>query len=275
MHSLPLATLTLKRLCAASTLGLAGLAGPAHAHTPYLLPASFEIEPTSTISVDAAFTEKFFTPDVAFGDTRFAITTPDGSVLPFGDVRQFKTRTVAEQKLPGAKGTYRLSTGPRLGAIFRSWERDGKVEVARDPATPVPVGAKLLAHYQSLSISEAYVTAGAPTKAALAASGKGLEIVPATHPSDLFTGEAFEFVVQFNGLPLARQKVDIYRSPMDLASQHTAESLTTDAEGRIRYAMKQPGVYLALIRHRAPAPEGAAAPMYGNNYTLTFRVLAQ
>lgn len=271
MHSLHL----LKRLGVAAALGLAGLAAPAHAHTPYLLPASFEIEPTSTISVDAAFTEKFFTPDVAFGDTRFAITTPDGSVLPFGEVRQFKTRTVAEQKLPGAKGTYRLSTGPRLGAIFRSWERDGKVEVARDPATPVPAGAKLLSHYQSLSVSEAYVTAGAPNKTALAASGKGLEIVPVTHPSDLFTGEAFEFVVQFNGQPLARQKVDIYRSPMDLASQHTAESLTTDAEGRIRYAMKQPGVYLALIRHRAPAPEGAAAPMYGNNYTLTFRVLAQ
>jgi len=262
----------LRRAGVAVALGLAGLA---HAHTPYLLPASFEIEPTATVSVDAAFTEKFFLPDVAFGNTRFAITTPDGSVLPFGEVHQFKTRTVAEQQLPGAKGTYRLSTGPRLGAIFRSWDLNGKVEVARDPATPVPAGAKLLAHYQSLSVSEAYVTAGAPTKAALAPSGQGLEIVPVTHPSDLFTGESFEFTVQFDGQPLAGQKVDIYRSAMDLASQHSAESLKTDAQGRIRYAMQQPGVYLALIRHRAPAPAGAAAPMYGNNYTLTFRVLAQ
>lgn len=261
-------------LAAFLALALALGGGAAHAHTPYLLPASFEVEPTGTISVDAGFTEKFFLPDVAFGDTRFALTTPDGSVLPFGDVRQFKTRTVAEQQLPGAKGTYRLSTGPRLGAIFRSWDLNGKVEVARDPATPVPAGAKLLSHYQSLSISEAYVTAGAPTKAALAPSGQGLEIVPVTHPSDLFAGETFEFTVQFNGQPLAGQKVDLYRSAMDLASQHSAESLKTDAQGRIRYAMKQPGVYLALIRHRAPAPAGAAAPMYGHNYTLTFRVLA-
>lgn len=270
MHTAPFLP-WLRRAGLALALGLCGLA---RAHTPYLLPASFDIEPGSNVSVDAGFTEKFFLPDVAFGDTRFAITTPDGGTLPFGDVRQFKTRTVAEQKLPGAKGTYRLSTGPRLGAIFRSWEHGGKVEVARDPATPMPSGARLLSHYQSLSISEAYVTAGTPTRAALAGSGKGLEIVPATHPSDLFAKEAFDFAVQFDGQPLAGQKVDLYRSAMDLASQHSAESLKTDAQGRIHYVPPQPGVYLALVRHRAPAPQGAAAPMYGHNYTLTFRVLA-
>lgn len=243
------------------------------AHTPYLLPTSFDITPDSVVSVDASFAEKFFLPEVAFGDTRFAITTPDGSLLPFVEVRQFKTRTVAEQKLPGAKGTYRLSTGPRLGAIFRTWERDGKVEVARDPQQPMPADARLLAHYQSLSVSEAYVTAGAPTREALAPSGKGLEVVPVTHPSDLFTNERFDFMVQFDGRPLAGQKVDIYRSPMDLSSQHSARSLETDEQGRVSYALDKAGIHLALIRHRAPAPRGAAAPMYGHNYTLTFRVI--
>ncbi len=254
---------------------VAGLmfAGAAQAHTPYLLPLSFDVTPDALVVVDAGYAEKFFLSEVNFGDTRFVITTPDGSVLPFGDVHQFKSRTVAEQKLPGAKGTYRLSTGVRLGAIFRSWEQDGKVEVSRDGSKTPPPGVKLLSHYQSYSISEAYVTAGAPDKRALAPTKQGLEIVPVTHPNDLFTGEKFEFNVLFDGKPLAGQTVDIYRSPMDLGSEHTSESAKTDAQGRVAYALTKPGIYLALVRYRGAAPKGAAAPMYGYNYTLTFRVL--
>lgn len=247
----------------------------AQAHTPYLLPTAFDVEPKATLSVDAGFAEKFFISEVNFGDTRFTLTTPAGEVVPFADVRQFKTRTVAEQKLTGEKGTYRLSTGPRLGAIFRAWQINGKTEVARDPSQPMPEGAQLTAHYQTLSISESYVSAGAPSRGALKPCGKGLEIVPATHPSDLFAGEKFDFTVQFDGQPLADQKVDIHRSPMDLQSQNSTESLKTDAQGRISWTPAQPGIYLALVRHRAPAPQGAAAPAYGHNYTLTFRVLAQ
>jgi uncharacterized GH25 family protein len=260
---------------ATRALACAGLmlAGAAQAHTPYLLPMSFDVAPDAVLSVDAGYAEKFFLSEVGFGDTRFAITTPDGSVLPFGEVHQFKSRTVAEQKLPGAKGTYRLSTGVRLGSIFRSWEQDGKVEISRDGSKTPPPGVKLLSHYQSHSISEAYVTAGAPNQRALAPTQQGLEIAPITHPNDLFTGEKFEFTVLFDGKPLAGQTVDIYRSPMDLGSEHTSASVKTDAQGRIAYALTQPGVYLALVRYRGAAPKGAAAPMYGYNYTLTFRVL--
>lgn len=247
----------------------------AQAHTPYLLPTSFEAAPRAVISVDASFADKFFIPEVAFGETRFTLTAPDGTVTPIADVRQFKTRTVAEHKLPDEKGTYRVSTGPRLGAIFRSWERNGKVETARDPSTPTPADARLLSHYQSLSVSETYITVGKPSAAALKPSGKGLEIVPATHPSDLFAGEKFDFTVQYEGKPLAGQKVEIFRSAMDLASQHSVDALTTDGQGRISYALPKSGIYLALVRLRADAPAGAAAPQYGNNYTLTFRVLAQ
>ena len=213
--------------------------------------------------------------DVAFGDTALSIVTPQGERIPFGDIHQFKQRTVAEQKLPDEKGTYRLSTGPRLGAVFRTWERNGKTESARDPQQVMPADAKLLAHYQSLSISEAYVTADRPSVKALAAVGKGLEIVPITHPSDLFVDEKFKFIVQFDGKPLVDQKVSIYRSPMDLASQSTVEHISTDSQGKAVLPLTKAGIHLALIRHRAPAPAGAAAPTYGHNYTLTFRVLDQ
>lgn len=263
--------LLLRGLLAASCL----VALTAQAHTPYLLPISFDVQPKDTIGVDAGFTEKFFIPDVAFGATEFAIVTPEGARIPFGDIRQFKQRTVAEQKLPDEKGTYRLSTGPRLGAVFRTWERNGKTESARDPQQVMPADARLLSHYQSLSVSEAYVTAGKPSAKALAPVGKGLEIVAITHPSDLFVNEKFEFTVQYNGKPLPNQKVSIYRSPMDLASQSTVQNVSTDADGKVALPLTKSGIYLALVRYQAAAPAGAAAPMYGNNYTLTYRVLDQ
>lgn len=253
---------------------LSALSLSAQAHTPYLLPASFDAQPRSVISVDASFADKFFIAEVPFGETAFTLTGPDGRVTPITDVHQLKTRTVAEQKLPADKGTYRVSTGARLGAIFRSWELDGKVHTARDPSTPMPAGVKLLSHYQSRSVSETYVTVSAPSPAALAPTGQGLELLPITHPSDLFSGETFEFRMVFDGQPLAGHKVEIFRSAMDLASQHSVQLLTTDAQGRVSASLAQPGIYLALVRHRAPAPQGAAAPVYGHNYTLSFRVLA-
>lgn len=245
----------------------------AQAHMPFLLPSLFDVQPKSTLSVDAGFAEKLFLSEVQFGATPFSITTPSGTVLPFGEVHQFKTRTVAEQKLPDEKGSYRLSTGPRLGAIFRSWEVNGKTIVVRDPKAVMPEGGVMKVHYQSLSVSEAYVTAGAPTP--IKPYGKGLEIVPSTHPSDVFAAEKFNFAVHFDGKPLVDQKVSIYRSAMDLQGQNSVDELSTDAQGDISWTPSKPGIYMALVRHRAPAPEGAAAPTYGYNYTLTFRVLAQ
>lgn len=61
----------------------------------------------------------------------------------------------------------------------------------------------------------------------------------------------------------------------DLARQSTVQHLATDADGKVALPLTKSGLYLALVRYQAPAPAGAAAPMYGNNYTLTFRVLDQ
>ncbi|WP_102946520.1 DUF4198 domain-containing protein [Stenotrophomonas sp. VV52] len=252
---------------------LAALALPAAAHTPYLAPASFEVRPDSVVTLDASFAEAFFVPEVVFDNSEFVVTLPDGTTRAPDTVQRLKTRAVIETTLPGQTGTYRFSTGNRLGAVFRTWDLNGKPGSSRDPAVPLPAGAKLTSHYQSLSRSEVYLTAGGPTTAALKPYGTGLELVPVTHPSDLYRGEHFDFIVQYDGKPLPNQKVEIHRALGDGARQPAPETLTTDAQGKARFALAQAGSYLALIRYRGPAPAGAAAPMYGNNYTLSFRVL--
>lgn len=244
----------------------------AHAHTPYLAPASFEPMHGGRVTLDAAFAEELFVPEVVFDDSEFVVLGPDGSRVPAQTVHRLRTRAVVEHTLT-AKGTYRFSSGRRLGAVFRTWTLDGRTETTRDPAKELPPGAQLIAHYQSVNLAESYVTLGAPSRTALTPTGSDLEIVPVTHPSDLYTGENFAFELRFDGAPLAGATVEIFPATGDGRSRQAAARLTTDAAGKATFALITPGTWLAVVRHRGKAPAGAAAPEYGYGYTLSFRVL--
>ncbi|KAF1686641.1 cobalt ABC transporter substrate-bindng protein [Pseudoxanthomonas broegbernensis] len=250
------------------------LPGTLQAHTPYLAPSEFAPRAGSTVTLDASFAETFFVPEVAFDNGSFEVTGPDGARTVPDTVQVLKTRTVVEHRLVGA-GTYRVGTGHRLGAVFRTWELDGKTQGSRDAAQPLPAGAKLLSHFQSRTRAETYLTVGAPDRAALRPHGEGLELVPLTHPGDLYAGERFEFEVRFDGRPLADHKVEIVEAVWTSDRKPAEVSLLTDAQGRAAFNLDRPGTWVALVRHRAPAPAGAAAPEYSHGYTLTFRVLEQ
>lgn len=247
----------------------------ASAHTPYLAPSNFAPRGGETVALDAAFAETFFVPEAAFDNSRFSVTGPDGRETAPDAVHLLKTRAVAEHTLPKAPGTYRFSAGPRLGATFRTWEVDGKQQSSRDPEAKIPAGAKVLSNFQSLTLAETYVTVGAPDRGALRPRGRGIELVPVTHPGDLFVGESFEFTVQYDGKPLADQKVEITEAVWTSDRKPQVQALLTDARGRASFKLERAGTWLALTRHRTKAPAGAPVDEYSNSYTLTFRVLEQ
>lgn len=247
----------------------------ASAHTPYLVPAHFAPRAGETLALDAAFAETFFVPEAVFDDSRFTVTGPDGKEAAPDTVHLLKTRAVVEHTLPQGAGTYRFSTGPRLGALFRTWEIGGRQESSRDPAAKIPAGARVLSNFQSLTLAETYVTVGAPDRGALRARGKGIELVPVTHPNDLFVGESFEFTVQYDGKPLAGQKVEITEAVWTSDRTPQVATVQTDAQGRASVRLERAGTWLALTRHRTRAPAGASVDEYSNSYTLTFRVLDQ
>ncbi len=259
----PLPLLAAAALCAAA---------PALAHTPYLVPSDFAPRAGQTVALDAAFAEAFFVPEAAFDDSRFEVTLPDGRTAALA-AQTMKTRTVAEYTLPPGTGTYRLGTGPRLGARFRTWEIGGKRENSRDPAAKVPDGATVVSDFQSLTRAETYVSVGAPDRAALAPRNRGLELVAVSHPDDLYVGETFEFVVQYDGRPLPAQALTVTEAVWSSDRTPQVVELRTDAAGHARLPLKQAGTWVALTRYRSPAPAGAAAPEYSHSYTLTFRVL--
>lgn len=247
----------------------------ATAHTPYLAPSNFAPRAGETIALDAAFAETFFVPEAVFDKSQFSVTGPDGKAVAPTTLQVLKTRSVVEHTLPPGTGTYRFSSGTRLGAQFRSWELNGKQESSRDPAVKIPAGAKLTANFQSVTLAETYVTVGSPDRAALQPRNKGIEFVLSAHPNDLFVGETLDFVVQFDGKPLADQKVEITEAVWTSDRKPQTRTVVSDASGRVQLKLDSAGTWLALTRHRTKAPQGAPVDEYSNSYTLTFLVLDQ
>lgn len=240
----------------------------AMAHTPYLAPASFE-PIRGWVSLEAAFAEKFFVPEAKFDQSEFVITTPDGQLQQPNEIQSVRSRTVLEHELK-TEGTYRFSTGLRYGAVFRTYQHQGKTHNSRDPKEQLPAGAVLKAHFQSLTRAETYVSKGKPDNKALAALGNGLEFVFNSHPNALFAGESLQGQVLFNGKALANHKVELQQ--VGTAEQRPVISLTTNAQGQLSQPLPTAAEYLLLVKHRAQAPTGAKAPTYSYSYSAVFEV---
>ncbi len=258
--------MTLKKILAAP-LFAATITAAVSAHTPYLAPSSFSPVFGKMVTLDAAFAEKFFVPEAAFSGSDFKITNPNGTTVAPDSLSALKTRVVVEHALED-KGTYKFSTGHRVGKVFRIYEKDGKRHVMEKPEEALPEGAKELSFFQAITLAETYVTKGAPDNGAIRSWDKGLEIKPDTHPNEIYAGESFDFTVAFEGKPVAEQKLDVFTAQGEFSPKNAVAQITTDAKGVASFTPEKAGVYLVRTRHRAPAPEGAAAPVYSHTYTL-------
>ncbi|WP_416306169.1 DUF4198 domain-containing protein [Neptunicella sp. SCSIO 80796] len=238
-----------------------------YAHTPYLYPSSFEVSKKGIVSLDASFAEKFFVPEVAFNDSIFHIVTPQSHSITPDTIMKLNLRTAVEHKISD-DGTYRFSTGRRLGRVFKIYEIDGERKSLENPQDPVPAGGKLLSFFQSDTMAETYVTKGAPDKGALVAYNQGLEFVALTHPNDLFVGESIKLRSQFEGDPLARLKIDIFLANNQFSDEKPLLTTESDSKGEFSFTPKQAGNYLLRARHRSKAPAGSDAPEISNTYTL-------
>lgn len=238
------------------------------AHMPYVLPASFDIGQRDHISIEAAFTEDAFVPDVAMRDAPFHLIGPDGKNAAMGPVTFLRDLSIFEADLK-AEGTYRLSSGQRLGRkgkMFRaangSWQMRGEDGAPAAGVSEVEV--------QSATLAEAYVTRGKPGDAALKPRGTALEIQAITHPNSITADSEARFAVLFDGKPLADAEVTVFRSAGVYDGRKIAVQLRADATGRFAFRPGDVGTYLILVRYRTTAPAGAETPYRSYTYTLAF-----
>jgi len=261
----------MKRDAIRSAAWLLGMmaAGTARAHMPYVLPTVFDVGKGDHVTVQSSFAEDAFVPEVAMRDARFHLIGPDGSELLTQPVTHLRDLTVFEAALPG-DGTYRVTTGQRAGRKGKMF-REGEVWTMHGEGRTPPIGTALV-DVQSMTLAEAYVTRGQPSDGALRPKGSGLEIQARTHPSEIIAGSAADFLLLFDGKPLAQTDVTLFRSAGTYDGRKIAAQVKSGTNGRFTLTPGDAGTYLILVRHRGAAPPGSETPYRSYTYTLAFDV---
>lgn len=251
----------------ASCLTVAGLlsaAATALAHSPYLLPNQFDATSRDHVSVQGSFTEQFFIPDVAMRADGYHVVGPDGARQTLTPIYS-KDVTILDVYTRAA-GTYLISTGLREGSTRKAVQVNGQWEffaAGEAPASAVDM--------KSLTRADVYVSHGAPSDAALAPTGKGLEFHPLTHPNRLHAGGKARLVVLYDGKPLPDQLLE-WNAARDAAGNAPAPlELRSGRDGIVELPLTQPGLYHVMTRHRL-APLAAGHPALSYTVALTLEV---
>jgi uncharacterized GH25 family protein len=266
------------KLLIAGALSLATLSTSALAHKAWLLPSQTVIGGENpVITVDAAVSnDLFYFNHVPLRIENLAITAPDGSRLQPTAPATGKYRSVFDVELP-QEGTYRI--GVLNDYATASWKENGQPKRWRGTqaafATEVPKDAPELQTGQSLSRVETFVTRGAPNDVALKPSGTGLELVPVTHPNDLFAGEEASFVLQVDGKPAPGLDVEIVRGGTRYRNAQDEIKVKTGADGKFSVTWPEPGMYWleASTQDANVTVPGAKQRRLG--YVATLEVLPQ
>jgi hypothetical protein len=197
------------------------------------------------VTVDAAISNELFYAD--HNPMRLdavTVTAPDGSVDKIQNALTGKYRSTFDVQL-AKPGTYKI--GSATSTVMASWTQDGQVKRFRgspdDFAKQVPAGAADLKTIKSFNRNETFVTRDAPTTTVFAPTGKGLELVPVTHPNDLVAGEAATFKFLLDGRPAADLEVTLAPGNSRYRATPGDFKVKTGADGSFKVTFPEAGMY--------------------------------
>lgn len=254
-----------------SAIGLALTAmavTPAAAHTAYMLPNVFAANMEQQVTVQSAFAEEFFKPEIAVDADDFHVVQPDGSRAEFDNLARLKQMVVLESTIKD-EGTYRFTTGVRLGRVGKMAEVNGEWVPVHDK---VPGNATAVRTSQTETVSDVYVSKKAPTRAPVDQTIGRLVLQPVTHPSDIYLDSGFQLKVLFDGQPMPDQLLYVDRAGAEYEEPKFHREVRTGADGSLQLGFDRPGIYVLMTRHRADAPDGAETDLRSYTTALTFEV---
>lgn len=236
----------MKRTALALVLSLAVMPFSAMAHKAWLQPSETVLAGADPwVTVDAAVSnDLFYFNHVPLPLERLAITAPDGSKVDAQNGATGKYRSVFDVQLK-QQGTYRIAMVN--SGLSASWDEGGKPKRWRGTAaafaSEVPKDAKDLKVTQSVGRVETFVTNGSPNDTALKPVGEGIELVPVTHPNDLFAGEQAKFKLQIDGKPAVGLDIEIVRGGTRYRNAQEEIKAKTDANGEFSVTWPEAGMY--------------------------------
>ena len=260
---------------AALTLALA-LPTIAQAHRAWMLPSSTVLSGnTPWVTVDAAVSnDLFYFEHNALALDGLSIIRPDGSTGEAQNPAKGRYRSTFDVELnqPGT-WKFRIASGGLMARYTLDGENKRWRGTAEDFAKAIPEGAGDLQVSESHRRMDVFVTKGAPSDTVLKPEGKGLELVPVTHPNDLFAGEAATFRFLVDGQPMANLKVTVIPGGVRYRNDLKELTLTTDAQGEIRVTWPDAGMYWINTSHE---DDKASLPQAKRRlgYSATLEVLA-
>ena len=163
--------------------------------------------------------------------------------------------------------------------LFASYDENGTRKrwrgTAERFATEVPANAKGLEVNESVGRIETFITAGKPNDAALKPSNVGLELIPITHPNDLYAGEASKFRFLLDGKPAANLEVVVQAGGTRYRNEQQEQKLKTDANGELSVNWPNPGMYWLESVLQDQKTSVKQAKQRRVSYVATFEVLPQ
>ena len=252
-----------RALTVAATLALT-LPFASHAHRAWLLPSGTIYSGQQPwVSVDAAISNDiFYYEHNAAGLDNLLVIGPDGQPVQAENQAKGRYRSVFDVKL-SQQGTYRIAlVNDGLIASFKVGTETKRLRgTAESLAKEIPANAEDLRVSQSQSRVETFVTSGKPTTEALKPTGRGIELVPVTHPNDLVEGDTATFRFLDNGKPAAGYSAAVILAGLRYRSELGEIRLTTDAKGEIQVKWPAAGMYWVNIAPpRAPGMGGPGGP---------------
>ena len=253
-----------KSLIALALAGLSVVSLSAHAHKPWLLPSSSNVEGKEAwVTVDAAISEGLF--DIDHQPLKLdgiVITGPDGGKLTPENVNNGKLRNTFDLKLP-KPGTYKIelvsknvfgSYKDNTGAMKRF--RGSEESLAKD----VPADATEVKLSRMESRLETFVSTGTPDMAVFKPTGVGLEMVPVTNPTELRAGEKATWRFLLDGKPAANQGVSLIPGGVRYRGTLGEIRNNTDAKGELTIELPAAGMYMVSSAWPAAAPQVPGQP---------------
>lgn len=268
----------MKRSTLAIAAALTLLPLTAFAHKAWLMPSQTVIAGQNpVITVDAAVSnDLFYFNHVPLRLDNLVITAPDGSKVQPANPATGKFRSVFDVDLK-QQGTYRIATVN--SGLNATWDEAGKPKrwrgAAADFATGVPKDAKDLQVSQTVGRVETFVTNGSPNDTALKSTGEGIELVPVTHPNDLFAGEEASFRLLIDGQPAGGLEIEIVRGATRYRNAQDEIKATTDANGEFRVTWPEAGMYWLETTQQDAKTSVAQAKQRRLSYVATLEVLPQ
>jgi len=248
-----------------------------HAHKAWLLPSATVSTVDQWVTVDGAVSnDLFYFNHNPIRLDNLVITAPDGSKVTPENSHTGKYRSVFDLQLK-QNGTYKVAVVNN--GLFANYEEDGKRKrwrgTAEKFATEVPTSAKNLQVSESIGRVETFVTAGKPSETALKPANVGLELIPVTHPNDLYAGEASKFRFLLDGKPATNLEVVVQAGGTRYRNEQEEQKLKTDANGELSINWATPGMYWLETGLQDEKTSVKQAKQRRLSYVATFEVLPQ